>query len=55
MCVKTREVRPVYERNSARVSSNSFVNLKIATCLVRYTDDRLIDPRFPKACRYPGR
>jgi len=47
MCVKTREVRPVYERNSARVSSNSFVNLKIATCLVRYTDDRLIDQRFP--------
>ncbi|WP_218669776.1 hypothetical protein, partial [Burkholderia cenocepacia] len=27
--------------------SNSYVNLKIATCLVRYADDRLIDQRFP--------
>ncbi|WP_219847351.1 hypothetical protein, partial [Burkholderia multivorans] len=26
---------------------NSYVNLKIATCLVRYADDRLIDQRFP--------
>ncbi|PRF65076.1 hypothetical protein C6Q28_05330, partial [Burkholderia multivorans] len=25
----------------------SYVNLKIATCLVRYADDRLIDQRFP--------
>ncbi|WP_219845750.1 hypothetical protein, partial [Burkholderia multivorans] len=24
----------------------SYVNLKIATCLVRYADDRLIDQRF---------
>ncbi|WP_217482042.1 hypothetical protein, partial [Burkholderia contaminans] len=24
-----------------------YVNLKIATCLVRYADDRLIDQRFP--------
>ncbi|ONR44367.1 hypothetical protein A8E12_21085 [Burkholderia cenocepacia] len=30
------------------MSSNSYVNLKIATCLVRYADDRLIDQRFPK-------
>ncbi|MDN7938970.1 hypothetical protein QZM76_11925, partial [Burkholderia multivorans] len=44
-----REVRPEYERNSPRMSSNSYVNLKIATCLVRYADDRLIDQRFPKA------
>ncbi|WP_310678096.1 hypothetical protein, partial [Burkholderia multivorans] len=29
---------------------NSYVNLKIATCLVRYADDRLIDQRFPNAC-----
>ncbi|WP_219847368.1 hypothetical protein, partial [Burkholderia multivorans] len=36
-----------YERNSPRMSSNSYVNLKIATCLVRYADDRLIDQRFP--------
>ncbi|MBO1842900.1 hypothetical protein J4M92_36275, partial [Burkholderia contaminans] len=43
-----REVRPEYERNSPRMSSNSYVNLKIATCLVRYADDRLIDQRFPK-------
>ncbi|MBU9311101.1 hypothetical protein, partial [Burkholderia multivorans] len=43
----TREVRPEYERNSPRMSSNSYVNLKIATCLVRYADDRLIDQRFP--------
>ncbi|MBR8250964.1 hypothetical protein KDX18_29915, partial [Burkholderia cenocepacia] len=42
----TREVRPEYERNSPRMSSNSYVNLKIATCLVRYADDRLIDQRF---------
>ncbi|ONQ16902.1 hypothetical protein A8D97_05040 [Burkholderia cenocepacia] len=28
------------------MSSNSYVNLKIATCLVRYADDRLIDQRF---------
>ncbi|MDN7997116.1 hypothetical protein QZN00_08205, partial [Burkholderia multivorans] len=42
-----REVRPEYERNSPRMSSNSYVNLKIATCLVRYADDRLIDQRFP--------
>ncbi|WP_219845735.1 hypothetical protein, partial [Burkholderia multivorans] len=28
---------------------NSYVNLKIATCLVRYADDRLIDQRFPSA------
>ncbi|WP_325099391.1 hypothetical protein, partial [Burkholderia contaminans] len=42
------EVRPEYERNSPRMSSNSYVNLKIATCLVRYADDRLIDQRFPK-------
>ncbi|WP_325099406.1 hypothetical protein, partial [Burkholderia contaminans] len=41
------EVRPEYERNSPRMSSNSYVNLKIATCLVRYADDRLIDQRFP--------
>ncbi|MBU9573798.1 hypothetical protein, partial [Burkholderia multivorans] len=41
-----REVRPEYERNSPRMSSNSYVNLKIATCLVRYADDRLIDQRF---------
>ncbi|WP_258179242.1 integrase core domain-containing protein, partial [Burkholderia multivorans] len=27
---------------------NSYVNLKIATCLVRYADDRLIDQRFLK-------
>ncbi|MDN7964868.1 hypothetical protein QZM92_23025, partial [Burkholderia multivorans] len=40
------EVRPEYERNSPRMSSNSYVNLKIATCLVRYADDRLIDQRF---------
>ncbi|MBU9574962.1 hypothetical protein, partial [Burkholderia multivorans] len=40
-------VRPEYERNSPRMSSNSYVNLKIATCLVRYADDRLIDQRFP--------
>ncbi|WP_208456685.1 hypothetical protein, partial [Burkholderia stabilis] len=38
---------PEYERNSPRMSSNSYVNLKIATCLVRYADDRLIDQRFP--------
>ncbi|MCA8220243.1 hypothetical protein LGM69_01995, partial [Burkholderia multivorans] len=44
----TREVRPEYERNSPRMSSNSYVNLKIATCLVRYADDRLIDQRFLK-------
>ncbi|MBN7130439.1 hypothetical protein, partial [Burkholderia multivorans] len=25
-----------------------YVNLKIATCLVRYADDRLIDQRFPR-------
>ncbi|WP_367305205.1 hypothetical protein [Burkholderia multivorans] len=31
------------------MSSNSYVNLKIATCLVRYADDRLIDQRFPYA------
>ncbi|ONP91716.1 hypothetical protein [Burkholderia cenocepacia] len=31
------------------MSSNSYVNLKIATCLVRYADDRLIDQRFPKS------
>ncbi|MDN8045613.1 hypothetical protein QZN85_32435, partial [Burkholderia vietnamiensis] len=43
-----REVRPEYERNSPRMSSNSYVNLKIATCLVRYADDRLIDQRFLK-------
>ncbi|MBU9576737.1 hypothetical protein, partial [Burkholderia multivorans] len=43
------EVRPEYERNSPRMSSNSYVNLKIATCLVRYADDRLIDQRFPRA------
>ncbi|MDN7940830.1 hypothetical protein QZM76_21505, partial [Burkholderia multivorans] len=42
------EVRPEYERNSPRMSSNSYVNLKIATCLVRYADDRLIDQRFPR-------
>ncbi|WP_254223905.1 hypothetical protein, partial [Burkholderia multivorans] len=42
-------VRPEYERNSPRMSSNSYVNLKIATCLVRYADDRLIDQRFPNA------
>lgn len=30
------------------MSSNSYVNLKIATCLVRYADDRLIDQRFLK-------
>ncbi|WP_234745203.1 MULTISPECIES: hypothetical protein [Burkholderiaceae] len=30
------------------MSSNSYVNLKIATCLVRYADDRLIDQRFPR-------
>ncbi|MDN8001443.1 hypothetical protein QZN00_30430, partial [Burkholderia multivorans] len=41
-------VRPEYERNSPRMSSNSYVNLKIATCLVRYADDRLIDQRFPR-------
>ncbi|WP_218669671.1 hypothetical protein, partial [Burkholderia cenocepacia] len=29
--------------------SNSYVNLKIATCLVRYADDRLIDQRFLRA------
>ncbi|MDN7999830.1 hypothetical protein QZN00_22080, partial [Burkholderia multivorans] len=45
------EVRPEYERNSPRMSSNSYVNLKIATCLVRYADDRLIDQRFPNECR----
>ncbi|WP_219847356.1 hypothetical protein, partial [Burkholderia multivorans] len=28
---------------------NSYVNLKIATCLVRYADDRLIDQRFPRS------
>ncbi|MDN7963018.1 hypothetical protein QZM92_13450, partial [Burkholderia multivorans] len=44
-----REVRPEYERNSPRMSSNSYVNLKIATCLVRYADDRLIDQRFLNA------
>ncbi|MCQ4564568.1 hypothetical protein NOX31_37700, partial [Burkholderia contaminans] len=43
------EVRPEYERNSPRMSSNSYVNLKIATCLVRYADDRLIDQRFPNS------
>ncbi|MDN7942217.1 hypothetical protein QZM76_28655 [Burkholderia multivorans] len=42
-------MRPEYERNSPRMSSNSYVNLKIATCLVRYADDRLIDQRFPSA------
>ncbi|ONQ31306.1 hypothetical protein A8D98_20860 [Burkholderia cenocepacia] len=31
------------------MSSNSYVNLKIATCLVRYADDRLIDQRFLNA------
>ncbi|MBU9312077.1 hypothetical protein, partial [Burkholderia multivorans] len=46
-----REVRPEYERNSPRMSSNSYVNLKIATCLVRYADDRLIDQRFPRKIR----
>ncbi|WP_325095373.1 hypothetical protein, partial [Burkholderia contaminans] len=46
------EVRPEYERNSPRMSSNSYVNLKIATCLVRYADDRLIDQRFPKYSKY---
>ncbi|MBU9576749.1 hypothetical protein, partial [Burkholderia multivorans] len=52
-----REVRPEYERNSPRMSSNSYVNLKIATCLVRYADDRLIDQRFPKESMQesPGR
>ncbi|MDN7965772.1 hypothetical protein QZM92_27785, partial [Burkholderia multivorans] len=49
-----REVRPEYERNSPRMSSNSYVNLKIATCLVRYADDRLIDQRFLRALRRPG-
>ncbi|WP_219847348.1 hypothetical protein, partial [Burkholderia multivorans] len=29
---------------------NSYVNLKIATCLVRYADDRLIDQRFLSRC-----
>jgi hypothetical protein len=48
MCVKTREVRPEYKRNSPRLSSNSFVNRKISTCLVRYADDSLIDQRFPR-------
>ncbi|ONJ14231.1 hypothetical protein A8D95_13010 [Burkholderia cenocepacia] len=33
------------------MSSNSYVNLKIATCLVRYADDRLIDQRFPNRLR----
>ncbi|WP_320339134.1 hypothetical protein [Burkholderia contaminans] len=42
-------MRPEYERNSPRMSSNSYVNLKIATCLVRYADDRLIDQRFLSA------
>ncbi|WP_218669775.1 hypothetical protein, partial [Burkholderia cenocepacia] len=42
-----------YERNSPRMSSNSYVNLKIATCLVRYADDRLIDQRFPKRLKIP--
>ncbi|WP_310727029.1 AAA family ATPase, partial [Burkholderia multivorans] len=28
-----------------------YVNLKIATCLVRYADDRLIDQRFPNGSR----
>ncbi|MBU9284130.1 porin, partial [Burkholderia multivorans] len=45
-------VRPEYERNSPRMSSNSYVNLKIATCLVRYADDRLIDQRFPSFSEY---
>ncbi|WP_310725110.1 hypothetical protein, partial [Burkholderia multivorans] len=43
---------PEYERNSPRMSSNSYVNLKIATCLVRYADDRLIDQRFPSGTRF---
>ncbi|WP_219847357.1 hypothetical protein, partial [Burkholderia multivorans] len=30
---------------------NSYVNLKIATCLVRYADDRLIDQRFPSTIK----
>ncbi|MDN8000487.1 hypothetical protein QZN00_25450, partial [Burkholderia multivorans] len=47
------EVRPEYERNSPRMSSNSYVNLKIATCLVRYADDRLIDQRFLNIGRIP--
>ncbi|MCA8371447.1 hypothetical protein LGN32_38020, partial [Burkholderia contaminans] len=47
-----REVRPEYERNSPRMSSNSYVNLKIATCLVRYADDRLIDQRFPSGWHF---
>ncbi|MBR8252015.1 hypothetical protein [Burkholderia cenocepacia] len=34
------------------MSSNSYVNLKIATCLVRYADDRLIDQRFPIAAEF---
>ncbi|WP_219847346.1 hypothetical protein, partial [Burkholderia multivorans] len=37
---------------------NSYVNLKIATCLVRYADDRLIDQRFPREntdCRFDDR
>ncbi|WP_219847347.1 hypothetical protein, partial [Burkholderia multivorans] len=33
---------------------NSYVNLKIATCLVRYADDRLIDQRFPKEREKPA-
>ncbi|MBO1795327.1 hypothetical protein, partial [Burkholderia contaminans] len=48
------EVRPEYERNSPRMSSNSYVNLKIATCLVRYADDRLIDQRFPRRLHADG-
>ncbi|WP_219845740.1 hypothetical protein, partial [Burkholderia multivorans] len=32
---------------------NSYVNLKIATCLVRYADDRLIDQRFPRGAPAP--
>ncbi|WP_143279838.1 hypothetical protein [Burkholderia cenocepacia] len=35
------------------MSSNSYVNLKIATCLVRYADDRLIDQRFLKSAGFP--
>ncbi|MEB2545443.1 LysM peptidoglycan-binding domain-containing protein [Burkholderia cenocepacia] len=35
------------------MSSNSYVNLKIATCLVRYADDRLIDQRFLSGTHYP--
>ncbi|MEB2545874.1 hypothetical protein, partial [Burkholderia cenocepacia] len=47
-------VRPEYERNSPRMSSNSYVNLKIATCLVRYADDRLIDQRFLSGPHIPA-